>query len=143
MSKKRIGMLFVVGGVVLLLCGLIWIKAFPLGDGLMLVLPYIFIGFGCGIFGHGIGDLVNERAFRNYPELKKQAEIEAKDERNMTVSNRAKGKAFDFMIYLFAGLMLAFVLMGVGFVVVLPLVVVYLIVVGVFIFYFGKYQKEM
>ncbi|MBQ1252440.1 MAG: hypothetical protein IIY02_05940 [Firmicutes bacterium] len=143
MSKKHIGIVFTVGGMILLLCGLMLLKLVPSDHGVMLVLPYICIGFGCGAFGHGVGDLVNKRMFRDHPELKKQAEIEAKDERNMAVSNRAKGKAFDFMIYLFGGLMLAFVLMGVKLAVVLLLVVAYLIVEGVFIYYSVKYQKEM
>ena len=47
------------------------------------------------------------------------------------------------MIYLFGGLMLAFVLMGVELAVILLLVAAYLIVEGVFIYYSVKYQKEM
>lgn len=139
MSKKHIGFVFTVGGMVLLLCGLMLLKLVPS----VLVLPYICIGLGCGAFGHGVGELVRERTFRDHPEMKKQAEIEAKDERNMAVSNRAKGKAFDFMLYLFGALMLAFVLMGVEFAVILLLVAAYLIVEGVFIYYSVKYQKEM
>ena len=45
------------------------------------------------------------------PEIQKQLEIEQNDERNVTLANLAKGKAFDIMLYLNGALMVSFVLM--------------------------------
>lgn len=143
MNKKKSGVIFTVSGVLLVVIGCVLLKTIPDPSGVMTVLPYVCLGLGCGGFGHGIGNVVNEQTMKKYPELKKKAEIEAKDERNMAVSNRAKGKAFDLMLYLFGALMITFVLMGADLSVVLMLVVSYLIVTFVFIYYLNKFQKEM
>ena len=139
--KKSVAFTFI--GVFLILLGFVLLKTVSVSQGFFAVLPYICLGFGCGTFGHGIGDLVNICTFKKYPKLKKQAEIEEKDERNIAVSNRAKGKAYDLMLYLFAALMIIFVLMDADLSVILLLVASYLIVTGVFIYYLMKYQKEM
>lgn len=47
------------------------------------------------------------------PDLQKQLEIEQKDERNIAISNSAKGKAFDIMLFVYGALMLSFALMQV------------------------------
>ena len=139
--KKSVAFTFI--GVFLILLGFVLLKTVSASQGFFAVLPYICLGFGCGAFGHGIGDLVNICTLKKYPKLKKQAEIEEKDERNIAVSNRAKGKAYDLMLYLFGALMIIFVLMDADLSVILLLVASYLIVTGVFIYYLVKYQKEM
>lgn len=139
--KKSVAFTFI--GVFLILLGFVLLKTVSASQGFFAVLPYICLGFGCGAIGHGIGDLVNICTFKKYPKLKKQAEIEEKDERNIAVSNRAKGKAYDLMLYLFGALMIIFVLMDADLSVILLLVASYLIVTGVFIYYLVKYQKEM
>ena len=61
----------------------------------------------------------------------------------MTLSNRAKAKAFDAMLYLFGACLIAFSLMGVPLFATLALVAAYLLTVGLLIFYLNKYHKEM
>ena len=95
------------------------------------------------MFGHGLGNVVSNRVAKNNPELKKQIEIDKNDERNVAVSNQAKAKAYDMMLYIFGALMIAFALMGVGVAAVLMLVFAYLLVVGFFIYYLNKYNNEM
>ena len=75
--------------------------------------------------------------------MQKQLEIDQKDERNVAIGNRAKARAFDFMLYIFSALMITFALMEVELAVILLLVFAYLIVVGSFVFYLIKYEKEM
>ena len=70
-------------------------------------------------------------------------EIDQKDERNIAISNRAKAKAYDIMLYIFGAVMVSFVLAGVEVVAILLLVAAYLLIIGVFIFYLSKYGKEM
>ena len=39
------------------------------------VLGYVCIGLGCGLFGHGSGELIAQRALKSDPALQKQLEI--------------------------------------------------------------------
>lgn len=111
-------------------------------QGMMKALPYICIGLGCGIFGRGMGEIISHRAIKNYPDIKKQIEIDTQDERNSAIRNRAKAKGYDMMIFIFGALMVAFALMGIDLTVLL-LVFAYLFVVGYSSYYRYKYDKEM
>lgn len=109
----------------------------------MQALPYVCIGVGCGLFGQGMGGILSQKAIQNHPEIQKQMDIEKNDERNIAIANRAKGKAFDIMTFVFGALMLAFALMGVDMVATLLLVFAYLFVHGYAIYYRCKYNEEM
>lgn len=141
--KKAFDYIVAISGLLLLGVGLALLKLIANPQGVMLTLPYICIGVGCGMFGHGLGNVVSNRVAKNNPELKKQIEIDKNDERNVAVSNQAKAKAYDMMLYIFGALMIAFALMGVGMAAVLMLVFAYLLVVGLFIYYLNKYNNEM
>ena len=143
MKKKNFNYLIAVVGLLLLATGLILLKVIVNPQGILLVVPYICIGLGCGAFGHGVGDIVNNRVAKNNPQLQKQVEIDKNDERNIAIANQAKAKAYDIMLYVFGALMVALALMNVDMVVVLLLVAAYLFVVGFFIYYLNKYHKEM
>lgn len=130
-------------GLILLGTGLYLIKTVSDPQGIMVALPYVLAGIGCGIFGQGMGDLVSRKALKGYPDIEKRIEIERKDERNITISNRAKAKAYDMMVYVFGALMLSFALMNVGMVPILLLVFAYLFVIGYGVFCRCKYDKEM
>ncbi len=107
------------------------------------VLSAVLIGLGCGAFGHSLGDLLSQKALQSDPELARRIEVEAADERNVALSNAAKAKAFDQMLYIFGALMLAFVLMQIDLAAILLLVAAYLFIVGCSIYYRSKYEKEM
>lgn len=143
MKKNWKDYCFVIIGILLLGIGLFCIKIISDPQGIMQTLPYICVGLGCGVFGHGIGNIVGERAIANSPEIKKQLDIDKNDERNIEIANCAKAKAYDMMIYVFGALMICFPLMGVDRVVVLLLVFAYLFVVAYGIYYRFKYDKEM
>lgn len=143
MKKKSFNYLIAVVGLLLLATGLTLLKVIVNPQGILLVVPYICIGLGCGAFGHGVGDIVNNRVVKNNPQLQKQMEIDKNDERNIAIANQAKAKAYDIMLYVFGALMVAFALMSVDMVAVLLLVAAYLFVVGFSIYYLNKYHKEM
>ncbi len=130
-------------GIVLLMVGLVLIKAFPDTQGIMLTLPYICIGIGTGIFGGNFGTAIRNQLLRKDPSAAKQIEIDAKDERNIAISNQAKAKAYDLMLMVYSALILAFALMQVDMYVVLTLVAGYLFVVFSMVFYLSKFHKEM
>ena len=106
-------------------------------------LPYLLIGVGCGVFGHGAGAWISRQALKNAPEIQKQIEIDQRDERNVQIANRAKGKAYDAMIYIFGALMVSFALMNADLFVILSFVAAYLCVVGISVYYRVKFDKEM
>lgn len=130
-------------GLLLLAGGLVLIKLSDDPQGVLLVLPYVCIGVGCGAFGHGMGEILSRAATKKHPEIQKQIEIEQTDERNVAISNRAKAKAYDVMLFVFAALMLAFALMQVALAATLLLVFAYLLVVGLGVYYRCKFEKEM
>ena len=141
--KNYIYYIITVIGLLLLGIGLYIIKATTGAQGMMRALPYICIGLGCGIFGHGMGKVINSKAIKNHPDIERQMGIDNKDERNIAIGNRAKAKAYDMMIFVFGALMLVFALMGIDLTAVLLLVFAYLFVIAYGIYYRCKYDKEM
>lgn len=134
---------FVIIGLMLLISGLALVKLLPDPQGLLLALPYVCIGLGCGIFGHSMGEIISQRAIKNHPDIEKQIEIDKKDERNIAIARRAKAKAYDIMIPVFGALLLTVALMGVDLIIVLLLVSAYLFVVFYGVYYRVKYDREM
>lgn len=77
------------------------------------------------------------------PKAAKKIEIEAKDERNVAISNKAKAKAYDLMQIVFGALILVFALMQVDMYVILAFVAAYLSIIFSMVYYFNKFNKEM
>lgn len=143
MKSKLAKYTTIILGLLLLTIGLYLIKTVGDPQGIMASLPYVCIGIGSGLFGHGMGNLISERAIRSDPDLQKKLDIEKNDERNIAISNKAKGKAFDMMTYVYGALMVSFALMGVDMSDLLLLVFAYLFVHGFGIYYRIKFDKEM
>ena len=143
MKSKTMTYVPILSGLLLLAVGLYLIKAVGGFEGTLAALPYVCIGVGSGLFGHGMGSLISQRAVSKDPQLQKQLEIEKKDERNIAIANRAKSKAFDLMTFVFGALMVSFALMDVDMAPLLLLVFAYLLVHGFSIRYRIKYAKEM
>lgn len=142
--KKTISSYFLtIVGVGLLAGGLYFIKTIEDPQGMLRALPYICVGLGCGIFGHGMGEIISRRAMKHNPAAAKQLEIDKKDERNLAIANRAKAKTYDMMVFVFGALMLAFALMGIDLTAVLLLVFTYLFILGYGAYYRFRYEKEM
>ena len=141
MKAKYYGM--TVFGALLAALGLFLLKSVIFPSAALLSLPYVCIGLGCGLFGHGMGTLISRKALQADPALQKQIEIDARDERNVAIANRAKGKAFDCMTFVLGALMVSFALMGVPMIPLLLRVFVYLFLHGYAIYYRCRYEKEM
>ncbi len=143
MKKNQLQTALGILGLALLVVGLYLAKTIAEPQGIMRALPYVFIGIGCGLFGQGMGGVIERRVLKKNPEILKQKEIEVNDERNQQISNRAKAKAYDVMVFVFGALMVAFALMGMDMVAVLLLVFAYLFVVGSAVYYRVKFEKEL
>ncbi len=142
MSRETRHYILALAGILCFITGLVLLKVITEPQGVLQVLPYICIGVGCGVFGHGAGEIAANRTYAKNPQLRKQLEIEKQDERNVAIANQAKAKAYDAMLLVLGAVMIAFSLMNVPTTTILLLVGAYLLVVGVNIFYLNKYQKE-
>ena len=143
MKKLKSCYMTIAAGLLLFFSGAALLKFIPAPEGVMQTLPFVLIGVGCGIFGHGIGNLINRRLADKNPDFLRQQTIEQNDERNIALSNQAKAKAFDLSLFVFAALMLSFALMQAQFTLILLLLVAYAAVIAVFIYYLNRYHKEM
>ena len=103
----------------------------------------VLIGIGAGLTGLSISNLIMKRYEQKNPDIKKQNQIEFKDERNQMIRNRAKARSGDILQWLIVGLVYIMILFDVS---------IWLTVIGVAIFlsysilsiyYMGKYRKEM
>lgn len=130
-------------GLILLGVGLYLVKSTTEPQGIMRAMPYICIGIGCGSFGHGMGNVISNKAIKSNLQVAKQIEIDVNDERNISIRDKSKAKAYDMMIFIFGALMLSFALMGVDMMAILLFVFAYLFVVGYGVYYRFKYDKEM
>ena len=143
MKERNSNRLLTLLGIALVAVGFFLLRGYGAAQGLMSVLPFLAIGLGCGTFGHGMGEILSQKAMEGSPDLQKQLEIEQKDERNIAISNSAKGKAFDMMLFVYGALMVSFALMQVDLVVILLFVFCYLLVLGCSIYYRVQLEKEM
>lgn len=130
-------------GVIMLGIGLFMTKTIENAQGILLTLPYVLVGIGCGIFGYGMSNIVSKKAIAKDIGLQRQLEIEKNDERNIAIATKSKAKAYDLMTFLFGVLMLSFALMNIDMAAILLLVAAYLSVHIYGIYYRIKYEKEM
>lgn len=139
--NKPIRVILLIIGLGLLATGAVFMKMGLFEE--MKALPGVMIGVGAGLFGHSLGSLIQAGTLKRHPEEARKLQIEQTDERNVAISREAKSRAFDVMGYVYAALMLAFVMMGAELMVVLLLVAAYLITYGVMIYELNRLHKEM
>ena len=143
MKRDRKEIVWIVVGVVLWGIAVLLLRQNPGNSGFWRALPYVCLGVGAGLLGQGIGQIVQRKALQSDPELARQQEIEAGDERNIQLAQRAKAKAFDLMVFVFSALLLVFALMGVEMTALLLLVAAYLLVQGYAVYCRVKLEKGM
>lgn len=145
--KYNANPVMLIAGLVLM-CGgfglLALFKANVAADELYKILSIFMIIIGCGLFGSAAGELLKKKAYKNHPQEARQIAIEEKDERNIAINDRAKGKAFDIMSGTFGGLFLILALLSsIDFFALLLLLAAYSFVHGVRIYYLVRFRKEM
>ncbi|OCT16594.1 hypothetical protein A8709_07905 [Paenibacillus pectinilyticus] len=142
--KKTISSYFIPAvGAVLLAVGLYFMKTIEDPQGLLRALPPICFGLGCGIFGHGMGEIIVRSAMKHNTAVAKQLQINMNDERNLAIANRAKSKAYDMMVFLFGAFIIGISLMNIDLTLLWLLVFFYLFILGYNTYYRIKYFKEM
>lgn len=104
---------------------------------------YLLIGIGCGVFGHFTGYIISYFSMKDNEDLRRQIEIEKNDERNRSIAEKSKSKAYDLMIYLFAAMLIVFSLMGVDKLQIVIIVAVYLSIQLYGLYWRQTFEKEM
>lgn len=130
-------------GIGLVLVGFLFHNKIVSTDKMIATIPYIFIGVGCGIFGHFMDNLIKYFSTKNNEELEKQIQIDKNDERNIIIAEKSKAKAYDLMIYLFASLLIIFSLMGVDKLVIIMIVAIYLSIQIYALYWRTKFERKM
>ena len=103
----------------------------------------VLIGAGATILGMSVGRIATIVAENKDPGLRRKSEVEATDERNIAISNLAKGRAFDLFGPVFGALMVVYALTGVALPTLLLLVASYLAVFTFYAFSLVRYQERM
>lgn len=140
-NKKIIPLLCIIIGIALVLFCIVG-KDYKMFDDYKSLFG-VMIGIGSGLFGGGLGQLINISVINKYPDIKKKKDIEMNDERNIHINNMAKAKAFDMMGFIFPAIILGFVLAEFDFVIIIVLLITYLFIYAIQIYYLSKYTKEM
>ncbi|TGE31095.1 hypothetical protein [Desulfosporosinus sp. Sb-LF] len=130
-------------GFAIFAAGLVMIKLLHEVDGILRTLPYLCVGVGLSIFSGNFGTVINNIIMMKNPQAAKQMEIQQKDERNQSISNKAKARAYDLMIIVYFAILLAFSLMHVDMYVLLTLAAAYLFSLITNSYYRVKYHKKM
>jgi hypothetical protein len=112
-------------------------------SGIMITLPFVFIGFGSGLIGASVSLIVRDNADMKNPDYQTRQRIEQNDERNIIVVNAAKAKAFNAAIYLYAAVLIAFTLMRISAVAILIMVAAYIAMILGFVVFYNRLNKEM
>ena len=108
MKSKATKYAIAIIGMLLLAAGLCFLKKNGVPRGVLRALPYVCIGIGCGLFGHGMGAVFAERAVRSNPEIQKELEIEKNDERNLAIANRESIRYNDLCLRGLNGILCAY-----------------------------------
>lgn len=134
--NRKVGAAVAVLGAVVLALGLF------LMSRMSAALPGILTGLGAGALGAGLSGVLTDALSSKYPDMAGKT-IEQQDERNVAISNRAKARAYDLMVYVFGALMVTFALMDASVTMILLLIGAYMIVVACRIGFAVHYNKIM
>ena len=134
--NRKVGASVAVIGVAVMTLGLF------LMSRMSAALPGILIGLGAGALGAGLSGVLTSLLSRRYPDMAGKT-VEQQDERNIAISNRAKARAYDLMVYVFGALMVTFALMNADVSMILLLIGAYMIVVACRIGFAVHYNKTM
>lgn len=142
-DKCRKHILLLSVGLMILAAGFMLMILFRNVDGILRILPYICVGIGTCVFQFNLREFINHLTLRKDPQATKLIEIESNDERNIAIQNKAKAKAYDFMIMIFCAIMPILAIKWRELYILLIFLAAYALVSFIYLYYLKKYQKEM
>ena len=107
-----------------------------------IIIPSIGIAIGILLFGRITEKSYNNRRYKKYPKEKVQMEIELKDERNITINDKASAQTNRVMLQLVSVAMLALAFMKVDLIyVIIPAIFIVIQCIVYFFFYHRVEEK--
>lgn len=103
----------------------------------------VCIGIGAGLAGMQGALLIMQLYYKKHPDLKKQNDIEAKDERTITINSKAKAKAYDVIIRILMLIPFVMIFFDVSLWWILATVALYLLGFALQMIFIARYSKEM
>jgi hypothetical protein len=100
-------------------------------------------GIGTGLMGMYIAKLIIYLYYERHPALKKQSEIDSKDERTVAITYKAKAKAFDITTAILMIIPFLLILIDVSLWMILATIAIYLFGFFVQIYCTIQYGKQM
>lgn len=129
--------IFILLGAVLLAIGF-----FAVGDNLKSVSGFC-IGIGLALIVMNIMNLILNHYYKKHPAVKKQSDIELKDERTVAITNQAKAKAFDIMLKILFVIPFIMILFDLPLWMMLSTIALYVFGLSVQMYFAVRYHKEM
>ncbi len=134
--------------LICLIIGLVIVIFCIVGKGLEIFETYktifgVMLGIGSGLFGGGLGHLIDSYLVDKDPILKRKKDIEVNDERNVYITNKAKAKAFSVMEKVFPITIFIIILLDADFIITAIILSAYLLMHATYIYYLNKYLKQM
>lgn len=142
-KKNRGQYILTVVGFILFVAGIVLAMFFSKSEGIMRTFPFICLGIGAGFCGGGLGSVIRSRQMLKDPQLAKKIDIDAKDERNIAIANKAKAVAYNFTVLIFSALIMFLSLVQVETYIIFIFIGAYLVIIFLHIFFLIKYHKEM
>lgn len=135
--------IFLLLGVVLLAAGIVGSFVFDKTSRAATGVLGLCIGIGAGLIGMNVANLIIRLYYKSHPDIKKQSDIDSKDERNISINTKAKAKAFDITIKALIIVPFLLILADSPLWMTLAAVGIYLYGFSVQIYYTLRYNKEM
>ena len=142
-KRGRTAFVLLIIGVILVIVSTIALFYLSNAQYSYTVVSYVVFGIGFGLVGDALGRLNSMRLEKKDPERMKIIRVERNDERNIAIDEKARAKAFSFMTYLYAVVLVVLAVMRVDLKSLLIMVAAYLLVVMYSLFVKFKLYKEM
>lgn len=143
MRRSISSMISTILGIILMALGLYFFKTSLITKTYVEVLVYIALALGTVIFGQGMSNLMQRQVLNGDQEVSKDLEINKKDERNITIMNHSKAKAFDCMAFIILALILIFAWLNVDFKVLALLIFSYIFTLIYALIQRKKYERKL
>lgn len=136
-NKATRNIIFIILGVIILAVGI-----FARSDDLRSVAGFC-IGIGLAVITMNVLNLILNLYYKKHPAIKKQSDIELKDERTVAITNKAKAKAFDIMIRILFIIPFLMILINLPIWMMLATIAIYTFGLSVQMYLTLRYYKEM
>lgn len=103
----------------------------------------VCVGVGSGLIAQSVVHLIRIRYYATHPEQARQASIDARDERTIAVTTRAKAKAFDFTIALLIAFPFVLILADAPLWQTLAVIAIYVLGYAAQLHYTVRFSREM